>query len=64
MSAVWGAGLAAQGALLAMFALTWPIGRFLIVSPIIGYGTVAAIGLWTYWYRQRVRATAAAASRR
>ena len=55
MSSVWGLGLIAQGAVLAWMALTWPIGRFLILSPIIGYGTVAALGLWTYLYQQSVR---------
>jgi hypothetical protein len=54
-SAVWGAGLIAQGSLLAWMALTWPIGRFLILSPIIGYGTIAALALWTYLYQQAVR---------
>jgi hypothetical protein len=55
MSCIWGLGLIAQGALLAWMALTWPIGRFLIHSPIIGYGTIAALGLWTYLYQQSVR---------
>jgi hypothetical protein len=55
MSGVWGLGLVAQGALLGWMALTWPIGRFLIVSPIIGYGTVGALGLWTYIYQQAMR---------
>jgi hypothetical protein len=57
MSLVWGLGLAGQGALLAWMALDWPIGRFLIVSPVIGYGTVGALGVWTYWYQGRMRRT-------
>jgi hypothetical protein len=55
MSAVWGAGLTAQGALLGLWALTWPIGRFLIVSPIVGYGTIIALAAWTYWYQGRLK---------
>ena len=55
MSCIWGLGLIAQGSLLAWMALTWPIGQFLILSPIIGYGTIAALALWTYLYQQAVR---------
>jgi len=56
MSAVWGVGLIAQGALLGWMALTWPIGRLLIISPIIGYGTILVLGIWTYRYQQTLRA--------
>ncbi len=55
MSVVWGLGLAAQGALLGWMALSWDIPTYLIISPIIGYGTIALLGGWTYWYRTKLR---------
>ena len=33
-------------------ALTWPIERFLVVSPFIGYGIYGGLTLWTLWYRK------------
>jgi hypothetical protein len=55
MSLVWGAGLVAQGLLLGWMAWTWPIGTYLLVSPVIGYGAVAAMGFWTWRYQHRLR---------
>jgi len=55
MSVVWGLGLAGQGALLGWMALSWPIPTYLLISPVIGYGTIIALGVWTYWYRTRLR---------
>ena len=51
MSLVWGLGLVAQGVLLGWMAWTWPVERFLILSPIIGYGMLGLLGLWTWYYR-------------
>ncbi|NML32228.1 VC0807 family protein [Paraburkholderia antibiotica] len=55
MTLVWGVGLTAETALRAWMALTWPIERFLVVSPFIGYGIYAGLGLWTLWYRKTMR---------
>jgi len=55
MSLVWGAGLVAQGLLLGWMAWTWPIGTYLLVSPVIGYGAIAAMGFWTWRYRTGLR---------
>ncbi|HQU01365.1 MAG TPA: VC0807 family protein [Acetobacteraceae bacterium] len=55
MSLVWGAGLCVQAAILSWMAWTWPIPRFLIVSPIVGYGIFGALGFWTYLYQKRGR---------
>jgi hypothetical protein len=54
MSLVWGLGLVIQGVLLGWMAWTWPVERFLILSPIIGYGILAALGLWTWRYRRQM----------
>jgi hypothetical protein len=55
MTLVWGAGLTCETALRASMALTWPIERFLVVSPFIGYGIYGGLTLWTLWYRKTVR---------
>jgi hypothetical protein len=54
-SIVWGAGLIAQGALLGWLAWTWPIPRYLLVSPFIGYGSIGALILWTFLHQQAQR---------
>ncbi|MFM0394058.1 VC0807 family protein [Paraburkholderia phytofirmans] len=52
MTLVWGVGLTGETALRAWMALTWPIERFLVVSPFIGYGIYGGLTLWTFWYRK------------
>ena len=52
MTLVWGIGLTGETALRAWMALTWPIERFLVVSPFIGYGIYGGLALWTLWYRK------------
>lgn len=55
MTLVWGVGLTGETALRAWMALTWPIERFLVVSPFIGYGIYGALTVWTVWYRKNLR---------
>jgi hypothetical protein len=55
LTLVWGLGLCADSALRTWLAATWPIERFLIVSPIIGYGVFGGLLAWTFWYRTRMR---------
>ncbi|MCC8391132.1 hypothetical protein LJ656_00895 [Paraburkholderia sp. MMS20-SJTR3] len=55
MTLVWGSGLTAETALRAWMALTWPVERFLVVSPFIGYGIYGGLALWTLWYRKTMR---------
>ena len=50
MTLVWGFGLLAQTALACLLVFALPIADYLIVSPILGYGTMGALGLWTFWY--------------
>ena len=52
MTLVWGIGLTGETALRSWMALTWPIERFLVVSPFIGYGIYGGLALWTLWYRK------------
>ncbi|MDH6148117.1 MULTISPECIES: VC0807 family protein [Paraburkholderia] len=63
MTLVWGIGLTAETALRAWMALTWPIERFLVVSPFIGYGIYAGLALWTLWYRRTMRSRVEAIER-
>jgi hypothetical protein len=60
MTGVWGAGLTLETALRAWMAWTWPVERFLVVSPFVGYGLYGALMLWTLWYRTRMRRQAEA----
>ncbi|HEY1608726.1 MAG TPA: VC0807 family protein [Paraburkholderia sp.] len=55
LTAVWGAGLVGETALRGWMAMTWPIERFLVVSPILGYGLFSALMVWTMWYRSKLR---------
>jgi hypothetical protein len=55
LTAVWGLGLTADAALRAWLAATWPIERFLVVSPVLGYSVFGGLLAWTFWYRTRMR---------
>ncbi|MDA8051237.1 MAG: hypothetical protein M0002_14755 [Rhodospirillales bacterium] len=50
---VWGFGLVVETGLRAILAFTLPVGRFLIVSPIIGYATIGLLILWAFLYGRR-----------
>ncbi|WP_144143030.1 VC0807 family protein [Paraburkholderia sp. BCC1884] len=60
MTLVWGVGLTGETALRAWMALSWPVERFLVVSPFIGYGIYGGLALWTLWYRKSMRGRAEA----
>jgi len=69
MTLVWGFGLIADVAVSValMFALT--VREYLLVNPILGYGTMGGLSLWSFLYAQRAkrrgearRAAAAAAA--
>jgi hypothetical protein len=55
MTAVWGVGLTSETALRSWMAWTWPVERFLVVSPFIGYGIYGGLLVWTLWYRNTLR---------
>jgi len=55
MSAVWGGGLVGETLLRAWLAWTWPVERFLVVSPFLSYGIFGGLTAWTFWYRSRRR---------
>jgi hypothetical protein len=62
LTLVWGVGLIVQTAIMCYLAWIWPIGRYLLLSPFIGYGIFGLLMAWSLWYRAR-RIAAARASR-
>jgi hypothetical protein len=61
MTLVWGFGLLAQTAVACMLVFRVSIPRYLVISPILGYGTMACLALWTFWYVKRMKRRGAAA---
>ena len=55
MTLVWGAGLLAQTLVACVLVFVMPIPAYLVVSPILGYGTMGLLGLWSWWYGQAQR---------
>jgi intracellular septation protein A len=53
MTLVWGFGLVAECAVSSALVFMVPIKQFLLIGPVIGYGTLGALALWTVWYRAR-----------
>jgi hypothetical protein len=55
MTLVWGLGLLAHVAVAVALVFALSIRDYLIVSPILGYGTMCALTLWTFLYGQRAK---------
>lgn len=55
MTLVWGFGLLASTALACILVFSMSIRDYLIVSPILGYGTMGTLGLWSFWYSRRMK---------
>ena len=55
MTVVWGVGLVGEAALAAALVTMMSVKSFLIVGPIVGNGSMAGLGLWTFWYSRRQR---------
>jgi hypothetical protein len=55
MTLVWGFGLLADVAISVALIFALSIREYLIVGPILGYGTMGALGLWTFLYGRRAR---------
>lgn len=62
MTLVWGVGLSAETMLRSWLAWHWPVERYLVVSPVIGYGIYGGLMLWTIWYRARMKQRGEAAA--
>ncbi len=64
MTLVWGFAMVGETAVACVLVFRMSIREYLIVSPILAYGTFGALALWTFWYgnRRRRRAVAHAAA--
>lgn len=55
MTLVWGVGLIVDSAVSAALVFILTIRENLIVSSILGYGTMGALSLWTFYYGRRAK---------
>lgn len=55
MTVVWGLGLVAEAALAAVLVFRLSVQQFMVVGPMLGYGTMGSLSLWTAWYARRAR---------
>ena len=55
MTLVWGLGLLIDVAVSVVLVFTLSIREYLLINPILGYGTMGALSLWTFLYAQRAR---------
>jgi len=53
MTLVWGFGLLADGLLSILLVFTLSIPAYLIAGPILGYGAIGGLTLWTILYRRQ-----------
>lgn len=55
MTVVWGLGLLADVAVGVVLVFTLSIREYLLVNPILSYGTMGALSLWTFLYGRRAK---------
>jgi hypothetical protein len=55
MTLVWGAGLLIDVAVSVVLVFVLSIREYLLVNPILGYGTLGALSLWSFLYGQRAK---------
>ena len=55
MTWTWGLGLLADVALSVVLVFALSIREYLIVNPIIGYGTMGGLSLWSFLYAERAK---------
>lgn len=58
MTLVWGFGLLAETGVACVLVFKMPIREYLILGPIIGYGTFGGLALWSFWYGKHRRRSA------
>jgi hypothetical protein len=62
MTLVWGFGLLAQTGVACLLVFSLSIRHYLVVSPIVGYGMMGGLALWTFWFVKRIKRRGAAAA--
>jgi len=50
MTIVWGFGFILETAIRSTLVFSLPVGKFLIVGPVVGYGMIGVLMLWTFLY--------------
>jgi hypothetical protein len=55
MTLTWGLGLLADVAVSVALVFTLSIREYLIVNPILGYGTMGGLSLWSFLYGRQAR---------
>jgi hypothetical protein len=55
LTAVWGLGLLAETVAACILLYCMPIQEFLIVNPVVGYGAISGLLLWSLWCVKRWR---------
>ena len=55
LTAVWGVGLLAETVAACILLYSMPMEEFLLVNPVVGYGTIGALVLWSLWAMRRWR---------
>jgi intracellular septation protein A len=55
MTMVWGLGLLADVAVSVALVFVLSIREYLLVNPILGYGAIGALSLWSFLYGQRAK---------
>ena len=53
ITVAWGLGLLVDVAVSVVLVFALPVGVYLVVNPILGYGAVGALVAWTYWFSRR-----------
>jgi hypothetical protein len=56
MTLVWGLGLIADVLVSVVLVFVLSIRQYLLINPVIGYGTLGALSLWSFLYGQRAKA--------
>jgi hypothetical protein len=56
MTLVWGFALVGEGLVAGALVYLIPVRAFFVVGPVLGYGVMGAVTLWTIWYGRRQRA--------
>src|ERR1700761_4951160 len=62
MTLVWGFGLLAQTGVACLLVFSLLIRHYLVVSPIVGYGMMGGLALWTFWFVKRIKRRGAEAA--
>jgi hypothetical protein len=55
MTLVWGCGLLAEAAVSTALVFQLSVHDYLVFSPMLGYGTMGALSLWSFLYVRRAR---------